>query len=226
MSSLEALRWTGALIAWAIFLQAIELSLMPAHGMYRILNKTRAILAFFILVFCGSGAPVPLSLYGLLAVLSWVALWPWLGLFNGGSDAMGMMVMIALYAAGLGLPPEHALLWIACLSALSYFLSGVRKASQQAWWNGRALRDFLKNSRVSVPGWACRFAEGALPRIAGPGVVLFQLAMPALLWSGAAPVALLTGMVFHFLNFLFFGLNRFFWVWMATYPAFYFHCPR
>jgi hypothetical protein len=48
-------------------------------------------------------------------------------------------------------------------------------------------------------------------------------------WECAAPLALLDPMVafvfcaiallFHFLVFWFFGLNRFFWAWIVTFPA-------
>jgi hypothetical protein len=48
-------------------------------------------------------------------------------------------------------------------------------------------------------------------------------------WECAAPLALLHPLValvfctiallFHFLVFWFFGLNRFFWAWLATFPA-------
>jgi hypothetical protein len=49
------------------------------------------------------------------------------------------------------------------------------------------------------------------------------------LWEGLFPLALLDvrlaavfcaiATVFHFLVFWFFGLNRFFWAWLSTFPA-------
>ncbi len=48
-------------------------------------------------------------------------------------------------------------------------------------------------------------------------------------WEGCFPLALLdlrlaafmcaSGVVFHFLVFWYFGLNRFFWAWLASFPA-------
>ena len=32
-------------------------------------------------------------------------------------------------------------------------------------------------------------------------------------------LACASGVVFHFMVFRYFGLNRFFWAWLATYPA-------
>jgi hypothetical protein len=50
-----------------------------------------------------------------------------------------------------------------------------------------------------------------------------------ILWECAAPLALLDtrlavvfcaiAALFHFLVFWFFGLNRFFWAWVASFPA-------
>ena len=50
-----------------------------------------------------------------------------------------------------------------------------------------------------------------------------------ILWECAAPLALLDtrlalvfcciAALFHFLVFWFFGLNRFFWAWLASFPA-------
>jgi hypothetical protein len=50
-----------------------------------------------------------------------------------------------------------------------------------------------------------------------------------ILWECLAPLALLdarmaaafcsVAALFHFLVFWFFGLNRFFWAWLATFPA-------
>ena len=49
------------------------------------------------------------------------------------------------------------------------------------------------------------------------------------LWEGCFPLALLdvrlawlfcaVAALFHFLVFLYFGLNRFFWAWLTTFPA-------
>jgi len=48
-------------------------------------------------------------------------------------------------------------------------------------------------------------------------------------WEGCFPLALLdprlaaafcaVAALFHFLVFWYFGLNRFFWAWLATFPA-------
>jgi len=51
-------------------------------------------------------------------------------------------------------------------------------------------------------------------------VMLFELLFPLALLHPAALVAALAGAaLFHLANALLFGLNRFFWVWLAAYPA-------
>jgi hypothetical protein len=219
MSSTEAIRWTGGLVSWAILLQSIELSILSGSRFFRVWNRSRSILALGILLAVLIGLPVSPWFFGILLVMSWIALWPWLGLFNGGSDTMGILVLSALFAQGFGLGPEQTLLWIGILSSLSYFLSGLRKSIHRDWWSGQALRGFLDDSRVSARGVSCRVRKSLFHRLASPGVLVFQMAVPGLLWCGAAPVMVLTAALFHLLNFVFFGLNRFFWVWISTYPA-------
>jgi hypothetical protein len=51
-------------------------------------------------------------------------------------------------------------------------------------------------------------------------VMLFELAFPLTLVSQASLAAGLTvAALFHLANACLFGLNRFFWTWVATYPA-------
>ncbi|MEN8837498.1 MAG: HTTM domain-containing protein, partial [Celeribacter marinus] len=51
-------------------------------------------------------------------------------------------------------------------------------------------------------------------------VMGFELAFPLTLLH---PIALMAGLLvaasFHFSNALFFGLNRFFWIWICAYPS-------
>jgi hypothetical protein len=51
-------------------------------------------------------------------------------------------------------------------------------------------------------------------------VILFELAFPLTLLSQEALIAgLVIAAVFHLANAALFGLNRFFWTWLAVYPA-------
>ena len=51
-------------------------------------------------------------------------------------------------------------------------------------------------------------------------VMMFELAFPiALMAQETLMVALVIAAVFHLGNAFLFGLNRFFWVWLAAYPS-------
>ncbi len=141
-----------------------------------------------------------------------------LGAWNGGSDAMTVVVLTGLIAGSFR--PEAGLLWISLQSILSYFLSGIRKARNPRWWNGKALRGFLIASPVSSAFLKreVRLGSVALGPISAV-LVLFQLLIPFLLVPHLVPVALLFAALFHVGNVVFFGLNRFFWIWIATFPA-------
>ncbi len=151
-----------------------------------------------------------------------------LGSLNGGSDSMGMVILLPLAAGSVfGNHPAlklGALYWIGIQGILSYFLSGIHKARNPLWWRGEGLGEFLKTSRVGVRG----FMGGALIptwmlKWISMGVLFFELAFPlALIGPDSAVVFLGMGALFHLGVFMQFGLNRFFWIWISCYPAIYF----
>ena len=241
------LQMTEALIACAIFLQSIEMIMacrrgliqktLPLEVLVKILSQHSMVSCrcwrwifsdqvFIALQGCRIGALVffffPSEL-GLAAQMSWVLTaltsFRFLGAYNGGSDAMTLVCLFGLSLSAL--KPEWGLLWIAVQAILSYFLSGLRKASHRAWWSGEALSSFLKSSSVNVP----QFRNACLqnPRVLfllSNGVILSQILVPGLVMSRMmVNWVLVSGLAFHFGNFLTFGLNRFFWIWIASYPA-------
>jgi hypothetical protein len=164
----------------------------------------------------------------LLFLATWLRSIRFLGSLNGGSDAMTQVVLLPLVltscSGGNASVIKGALFWIGIQSVLSYFLSGLRKAKNPAWWNGDALTAFLLSSRVSIfalEGIGLR--ANILSRAMSLGVLAFELLFPlALLSPKLCSLFLMFGGIFHFGVFLGFGLNRFLWVWLASYPAIYF----
>ncbi|NDG84739.1 MAG: hypothetical protein EBX52_06830 [Proteobacteria bacterium] len=141
------------------------------------------------------------------------------GSFNGGSDSM---TLIALSGLVLGAyDPRAGLLWVGSLSILSYFVNGLRKGILRDWWSGAALEAFIRSSEVSiVPVQMVVVRARWFHRPASIAVILFQVLFPLFMFSKTAILfALGVGILFHFGNFVLFGLNRFFWIWVATYPA-------
>lgn len=149
----------------------------------------------------------------------------WRGNFNGGSDQMTLVLLGALLLASGG-PQLHypAVLYLAVQATLSYFVAGLVKARQGAWWSGQALTRYLTAEIYPVPGRVQRLARSpGLMRVASWSVLIFELAFPlCLLAPQACAVFLVIGLGFHLANAWAFGLNRFFWTWAATYPALYY----
>jgi hypothetical protein len=164
---------------------------------------------------------------GLLFAIALVLLIRWRGAFNGGSDFMtlvGISGLLLAQAVGAVINPESgwrtALWYVTVQTVSSYFVSGWVKLLRPEWRSGAALPVFLDSgvygplNTDSVYRW---------PRVA------WLLSWAFTVWEGCFVLALLdirwalvmctTGILFHFMVFWHFGLNRFFWAWLASYPA-------
>ena len=212
-----ALRATEILLGWALLLQSIEHLSAPRGD--RRLFAARFVLSLALVV----GFYAPLICLALLAT-SIAALHRFDGPYNGGSDRMGVLILICLTLAHLAPVEQAAHLafgYLALQLVLSYAVSGWVKIVNPEWRSGRALCDVFLFSAYPVSeafrGWARR------PRLlflASWAVILLELAFPlALLTQPALIVALVAAAAFHLGNAIFFGLNRFFWVWLAAYPS-------
>ena len=154
----------------------------------------------------------------------------WRGAFNGGSDFMTLVALSGiLMAQVLALFIDPAMAWAAGLGYIgihtlsSYFVSGWVKVKRAEWRSGRALTVFLNTGLY-----------GPLP----PGsvfrqpVVAFVCSWAFMLWEGVFPLVLFKpdwvwvfggmALLFHFLVFWFFGLNRFFWAWATNLSSLFF----
>lgn len=146
------------------------------------------------------------------------------GPYNGGSDRMGMLILCCLMLAHIlstDYWKELAFGYLALQLILSYFISGAVKIVNPEWRNGRALQDVFQFSAYpaseSIRGWS------QYPKLLfgmSWAVILFELLFPlAFLMQSALPAALCIAALFHLANLFLFGLNRFFWVWLAAYPS-------
>ncbi|MBX3041016.1 MAG: hypothetical protein KF789_09955 [Bdellovibrionaceae bacterium] len=147
------------------------------------------------------------------------------GTYNGGSDMMTFVVLTGLLI-GLIVGEERGyqigLLYIALHAGYSYLKAGLVKFAQKDWRTGAALPVFLGRSLLP-PARALGLVLESRPVLtAGLSwlVIVFEIAIFGLLfvpeWS-LFYAGLALG--FHFGNFLLFGLNRFFWIWLAAWPA-------
>ncbi|MBU6153438.1 MAG: hypothetical protein KGP28_03965 [Bdellovibrionales bacterium] len=150
------------------------------------------------------------------------------GSLNGGSDSMTQVILIPLVLARVFhenmIVVRAVLYWIGIQAVLSYFLSGLRKARNHEWWSGSALVSFVSESRVAHSGVRRIFlSQMKTSRFFAILVVLFELGFPLSLASREVCFFFLSaGAIFHLGVFFLLGLNRFFWIWLAGYPAIYF----
>lgn len=216
-----ALRLTEVLLALVFIQQSLEHVVRPRPGFQHEQLLFGSRISLCALLIAGIGSPWPLIA---LAVLSLVILDRFQGPYNGGSDRMGLLALWCLALARLvpSLPLQEVLLgYLGLQLMLSYFIAGWVKVANPDWRTGRALRDvFLFSAypwREDLRSWADR------PRllfIMAWGVMIFELAFPlALLTETTLWIGLTIAAIFHLANACLFGLNRFFWTWLATYPA-------
>jgi hypothetical protein len=150
------------------------------------------------------------------------------GAFNGGSDYVTTLSLIVVWLFHSF--PQAPNLQLACLLYLglqivfSYFLSGLSKIRSRSWLRGEALAQFLVLDKYQIPvAWReMAFRKSPLLRLASFAVLAFELSFPVVLLSpDLCLIWMAAGAIFHWMNFRIFGLNRFFWIWLACYPALY-----
>lgn len=217
MSFELALRATELLLALALIQHSAEHLTGPRHE--KILFGLRILLCLLLL----SNTQTQAALIALSA-LGLVLLYRFQGPYNGGSDRMGVLILWMLTAAHLAPSPfwaELALAYLAAQLTLSYFISGRVKLVNPDWRSGQALSDVFAFSAYPVTeNLRALAARRSLMRVASWAVISFELAFPlALIHQTALFVALVFAAGFHLANALLFGLNRFFWIWLAAYPS-------
>lgn len=145
------------------------------------------------------------------------------GTFNGGSDAMTMVVLTGATVAALPLRlgPLVGLGYVAAQAVLSYFVAGLVKLREPRWRSGEALRSFLTLRRYAVPQWITAIlSRASVSRGASLVVIALECTFPlAIVWPAATLPYLAAALSFHLASTAMFGINRFVWAWAASYPA-------
>lgn len=212
-----AARLSQVLLALALVQQSLEhLSVSRPD---RPLFAARIVLCLLVV----AGVVSPWPLVG-LALVSLMVLVRFQGPYNGGSDRMGLLALWCLTLTALMPAPRLKELFFGYLGAqlmLSYVVSGWVKIVNPDWRSGVALRQVFQFSAYpvaeSLRGWAAR---PRLLLVMSWAVMAFELAFPLTLLSRPALIAgLVVAASFHLANACLFGLNRFFWTWLAAYPA-------
>ena len=166
----------------------------------------------------------PLAALAGLAVTSLWLLHRFDGPYNGGSDKMGLLILFILLLAELVGDPvwqERIIAYLGFQVIMSYFISGQVKIANPDWRSSAALRDVFAFSAYPVSEELRHLANHPkLMRAASWAVMLFEVLFPlAMLDQRLLFGALAVAALFHLANACLFGLNRFFWIWPASYPA-------
>jgi len=217
MSLDAAARLTEILLALAFIQQGLE----HLRGFREERVLFAAPIGLCLLVILGVAAPWPLV--G-LAGLSLLILHRFQGPYNGGSDRMGLLALWCLTLSRLLPTPqgqELAFGYLGVQLVLSYFIAGWVKIRNPDWRSGRALRDVFQFSTYPVAEDLRRWADRPrVLRVMSWAVILFELTFPLTMLSRETLIAgLVVAATFHLANACLFGLNRFFWTWLAAYPA-------
>lgn len=217
MSFEAAFHLTEILLGFALLQQSAEH--LAGERDARLLFSMRTVLSLLLML---GVAPASTSLA--LIVFGILLLRRYDGPYNGGSDRMGLLVLICLTLAHWLPEPywrEAAFGYLAIQLVLSYVLSGAVKIVNPDWRSGLALTDVFAFSAYPVSARVRLFSER--PRLLWAmswGVMLFELAFPlALIAQPALVLALMIAAAFHAANACLFGLNRFVWAWLAAYPS-------
>lgn len=153
------------------------------------------------------------------------------GPYNGGSDRMGLLILCCMTGVHFA-PTQHlqeiAFGYLAIQLVLSYFISGWVKVVNPEWRSGLALCDVFQFSAYPVSESLRAWSDK--PRLLFTMawcVMVFELLFPlSLLSVPSLAIALLIAATFHFSNACLFGLNRFFWIWIAAYPSIFWFQQR
>lgn len=159
-------------------------------------------------------APHPVDAF-VLIFGTWAWAIRWRGTFNGGSDAMTLIVLISVAIALVNPGYQfvaHA--YVAAHLIMSFFVAGLAKVRRGEWRSGRAPRVFVTDAGLGL----------RVPRmfwlVMSWVTVAFEVTFPlAVLNPTWAILFTATGLAFHVANAYVFGLNRFLWVWAAAYPS-------
>jgi hypothetical protein len=147
------------------------------------------------------------------------------GSFNGGSDYMNFLIVLSLIVYSFSTSENIqiiCLMYIGVQSLLSYFLAGLSKVVKPDWRNGQNLRKIVVSSSYLIPD---KFRI-LLERTPGLTLLLSWLIIISELFIivgffnfKIASVLVLFFLLFHLVNIYIFGLNRFFFAWLASYPC-------
>lgn len=150
------------------------------------------------------------------------------GLYNGGSTAMSHQVAFALSIGTLliylNLPIQFVLYYIGIQSVMSYWVAGLVKIKEKEWRNGQTLKDIIQYSNYQLPEFIKKISNYRPFMLLGSWMtIIIEISLPLFLLNiEALHLILILLFIFHIFNAFVFGINRFIFAWLSTYPAIYY----
>lgn len=198
----------------------------PLRWLFLLLLPYRPFIALVVLRALASGwmlAGGTVALAPLLLVAQVAICVRFRGTFNGGSDYMSVVLLLALSLAVTPSFTRAALAYVAVQTTLSYGIAGLVKIKSREWRDGRALQGFLTLAARRHGAPHAITDDLTTPRrsqLLALAIIGFECSFPlAWLDPRACAAYLAIGLAFHVANSVVFGLNRFFLAWAAAYPA-------
>ena len=234
IQTLEYLRmgkYTANDAFWSWHLQRADIPNAPVRALLDVLFEPNVHQLHLLLRLCAAvllaiqGASLPLI--GFLFVGNLLILIRWRGAFNGGSDFLTLVVLTGLLISQVvGALVNTELGWqagfwyIAIQAITSYFMSGAVKLLRREWRNGSAMTIFLNGAIYGPLSPTHPLRKPWLTLLGSWGFIVWEILFPfSLLDPRLAALFCAVAALFHFLVFWFFGLNRFFWAWVCSFPA-------
>lgn len=221
----DTVRITEVMLALAIIQQCAEhlAEKQVAPRAERLIFAPRMLAAIALVTGFHSGAAL-----AVLFAIELIMLNQFRGPYNGGASKMTALIVTCLTAYHLAPQltqnshwQELPIAYLAAQLTLSYFVSGYIKIINPEWRSGQALVDVFRFSAYPVSERLRDWADKSRALwLMSWGVIGFEVIFPLALLH---PLTLIAGLVvagsFHLSNALFFGLNRFFWIWLCAYPS-------
>lgn len=118
---------------------------------------------------------------------------------------------------------QYSIYFVAAQSMLAYFTSGLVKLVSPEWRSGKALYGIFNTEtygNATVSGFL-KTAPNEISLILSWTVIAMETMFPLviLLPTNLSLFFLVWGIIFHVINAVLMGLNRFFWAFLATYPS-------
>jgi hypothetical protein len=217
----------GGVFAWSVLRRELAGASTPIRAIADAIFGTRATLVIIALQLAAAIALPFVDHAEWLALACTIAIAVrFRGTYNGGSDAMLVVVLLGLAIARSGWP-RAGLAYIAAQLVLSYAIAGLAKLGDPHWRRGDAFAILVALPAYGVPAQLAKLlARPAIGRFGAFATLAFECGFPIALVlvrdERTTCIALAVGAAFHLGNAIVFGLDRFWWTWLAAYPALWF----